>query len=127
MLLQGNSSTTGPLSNELLDMAEKSVHECSDPKWTLTDPDVVIGRTSGVVFNGSQPSGVICGGQVENGKIKDTCTIFTKGATFDTPMSTERLLAASVVLDANRLFVTGGWAYDEYRLTTSANTSFLFP
>ena len=103
----GHNSDGFQTSSEIVDLTVKGSNMCFD--W-LNFPISVDGATGGLIGE----TVIICGGGYHNGynyTIIDECySLTSEKATLFTHMSVERRSAASIVMDDNILWVTGGYS-----------------
>ena len=87
--------------SRIIDLAINVTSGCFD--WP-TFPDYVYGATGGLVSN----TPIICGGRVFD-DVSDECHILDgRKLTLTTTMTLKRYAAASIVLNENTLWITGG-------------------
>jgi hypothetical protein len=86
----------------MIDLSINVTSGCSD--WP-TFPDYLRGATGGLVSN----TPIICGGIDDASHVSDECHILDgRKLTLNTTMILKRYKAASIVLNENTLWITGG-------------------
>ena len=96
----------------MLDLSIKGGSKCND--WAEIPKDID-SATGGVI----QDVVVICGGGNYGESFDECYSLNGKTATLITHMSAKRIYAASLVIDKKKLWITGGFNSDTYRLASS--------